>query len=143
MKVQWVRQEDRLGCSIAVLAMITGLSYQDVRAAVGFNGNLGSSCGARQVEWLREHGFETTICFHKTSPACPADYDRRADFIPVARPYLLWLSVGPRVGEGIWRHSVLQLPDGTIWDPEHSAPRRLTDYPELWQVRVVVPMEAK
>lgn len=35
MTPAWVRQEDKEGCGLAVLAMLTGQSYADVKAEVG------------------------------------------------------------------------------------------------------------
>lgn len=131
---QWVRQEDAYGCSVAVLAMITGLPYQQVKSEVGFDGSLKSSCSARQKEWLAEHGFPSDICYFKQDGGrivC----DLRDELIPQQGDYFLWLSVG---GPG-WRHSVLQLPDGTVLDPETPEPKRLEQCPELFMVSVVLP----
>jgi hypothetical protein len=132
MHPRWVRQEDAYGCKVATLAMITGLPYQQVKAEVGFDGSLGSSCEARQIKWLEARGFTVESIYFK-----PSGFDRRADRIPQDRPYLLWVSVGTNH----WRHSVLQMPTGEVLDPEHPEPRRLADYPEVQQVRVVAPKE--
>jgi hypothetical protein len=125
---RWVRQEDPQGCSIAVLAMLTGLPYAQVKAEVGFDGTLASACAARHYAWLAARGLTATIAYLDV-----AGYDRRAEFIPEDRPHLLWLSVG----ENGWRHSVLQLPDGSILDPEHPEPRRLEELATLRQVTVI------
>jgi hypothetical protein len=131
MNARHVCQEDQYGCSIAVLAMITGLSYQQVRAEVGFDGTLASSCAYRQKKWLEARGYRYENCYFRAS-----GFDRRADFIPTDQPYLLWLSVGGDT----WRHSVLQLADGTILDPDRDGPQRLEAY-ELQQITVITSQE--
>ncbi len=130
MGVGWVGQDDQQGCSVAVLAMMTGRPYAEVKAAVGFDGSLKSSCPATQKRWLKSLGYESEICYSRKS-----GFDRRSDFIPTDRPYFLWLSVGSNT----WGHSVLQLMDGTVLDPEHQQPRRLEDLPEVQMISVVVP----
>lgn len=116
-----------MGCSIAVLAMIAEMPYAEVRA--GFPK---VPAGAYELwRWLRDRGWSVECIYFRQS-----GYDKRAEMIPADGDYYLWVSVGSNT----WRHSLLQLKDGTILDPEKPGAFRLEDYPEVQDVVLVQPI---
>lgn len=117
-----------MGCALAVLAMITGRTYANVRNDFPqFDGQ--RAVGAYELtEWLKREGYAVT---HRHWHRFEAN---REAYLPERGSYWLWLSVGGRE----WRHSVLLLPDESVLDPNESEPRRLEDYPEVCSVAVVV-----
>lgn len=124
---RWVRQEDRCGCGIACLAMITGQSYHEVKSA-----------------WPTDWDFQEDGILIDDAMQYLGDrgipYDRRYRFAlgrnRVGRQQLRegW----PQVFAPIHiisvngsRHDVVLLADGTVFDPMSEQSRHLVDCGEV------------
>lgn len=119
-----VRQEDPNGCLVACMAMIAGLSYQDVRALFPRVAQGGLTHYAF-MDFLARHDFayQFLFKFDQTNYAVRDDWPRA----PWADAHICGVDAG-RGGES--SHGVVLLRDGTILDPMADAPRRMSDYPK-------------
>jgi len=128
-----VRQKDVNGCVVASLAMVTGKTYEDVRAHTLFDrlADEKHGCGPREPEaYLREHGFAWQL-LHRCMP--PGN-TWLVDWPPV--PWADAHVVEVRMPSNSY-HCVVLLRSGTVLDPFCDEPRRLSDYPEVISVRAV------
>ncbi len=123
--MKWVHQEDAQGCGIACLAMVTGVSYGQVREefAPGWEDN-----GFTTFEldtFLAEHGYATSRKYK-----CITHQRRdRETWPPEAWGDVHIACVGT--------HFVVWLRDGTVLDPATPDARRLSDYSTVGSVAVV------
>lgn len=147
--VSWVGQEDAKGCGVAVIAMLTGRSYADIRAQIGSEVGHGRPVGA---DW-NEHGIiEVTIDRYLQN----AGYYMRERFCGYYEPDVLneHVVIGGPPYEGGWPpppfaplhyakikqpsgnwHFVVMLDDGAVLDPlDGPNRRRLTDWPQVSKV---------
>jgi hypothetical protein len=130
--IRWVKQDDPCGCALACLAMVTGQTYADVRAAWpdGFNFRTGGIThedvthylGDRFIPYQLRYRFE----LGRNGVGLDGKDERviRADWPqPFAPVHIL--------GMGSGRHDVVLLADGTVLDPMQEAPRHLRDIGEV------------
>jgi hypothetical protein len=130
-EIRWVGQQEGMGCAVACVAMLLGVSYWDARTLFPhFEPDKGVT-PLDAVRVLGEYGWASVEKFQHYSPE---RRDRRQwPARPFAPVHLLPVST---VG---W-HAVLLLPDGTVMDPLTPTPRRLSDFPVvhsiigLWRV---------
>lgn len=132
--VHLIRQKHEYGCGIAALAMVAGTSYESVHEWL-----LANWPGGTQApdEWLVAHGIHKGI----------------ADFYLAAHGYM-WRTVYSGWRQIPWppepfapihlacvrqpsgnSHYVVARDDGAVLDPLHDELRRLTDWPEVYNVQ--------
>jgi hypothetical protein len=128
--VTWVQQKDSHGCVLASLAMITGQTYEQVKAGfVDWSG--GISLMFDGFTYLAEHGYAVAPKYIHYHPL-----KRNRDPWPV-EPF-----ADMHLCEVItsMAHSVVLLRDGTVLDPNTPEPRRLSDYMKVNVIAGVVPV---
>lgn len=116
--IRHVRQEDGSGCGVACLAMVTGKTYQAVKAWDGFSGKDFRGGGLTYhdaMQYLTDHGYATALRF-KWLPGCSDTGHHTRTPWPTA-PYAPSHLVSVQNG----RHLVVLLPDGTVLDPAQAA----------------------
>ena len=133
-----VRQQHKMGCGIAVLAMLTGQTYEQVFEDFGspdLTGENGGTSDCEMRDYLKRHGLKfggwrlkQYIGGEETTPWPPE---------PTGEVCLCLVHVYP------WSpcsHWVVMLPDGAILDPVNLAdtPLRLTAYDAVSSVVAIV-----
>lgn len=117
MQVRWVQQEDNIGCGLACLAMITGKTYQEVKAAF--------APFERGITWwetdsyLVDHGYAIARKF-KHAAYCKQNRDwPPAPFgdVHICQVYI------PAGG-----HFIVALRDGSVLDPATPEQRHISQY---------------
>ena len=137
--VQRVNQEHAGGCGIAVLAMLTGKTYQQVASDFAqpledgqvLNLNHASPIIRDMDRYLAERGY--AVCrlylrdlFQSRLPWPPK---------PFADVHLCFV----KVSQGSRRiHAVVMLGDGTVLDPAYPEHYRLIDYYQVYHVAAVI-----
>lgn len=135
-RISWVRQEDPGGCGAATLAIILGCTYQQAKEQIDaqlWDSGGGEGPARKPPNWqeggitqyhldraLYEHGY------FKQTRYTSWGYDITKPFAPVH-----WVIVRQPSNN---HHFVVMQGDGSVLDPLHEQPRRLTDYPEVFQV---------
>lgn len=128
--VRWVGQEDGNGCGIACLAMLSGHTYQEVRA--DFDVTLMRS-HVDYDQWLTEQGYALARRYRWWKGAERAAWPPA----PWADVHLCEVLVPGFVGGS---HMVVMLADGTVLDPlSRESVRRLIDYECVYHVSAVTP----
>jgi hypothetical protein len=135
MAVRLVLQEDAWGCGLAVLAMLTGQTYAQVRDA--FPGRDFSGAGEHRGMvphdldyFLSREGYATAARWH--SWYLPP----RSRWLPEPFAAVHYAQVDTLDGAGC--HFVVVLDDGTVLDPATPSPRRLDDFPDVHCLAAVV-----
>jgi hypothetical protein len=131
-RVQLVRQRGDKDCGIAVLAMITGQGYEEIRSRIPLiDGEFGGVFGVHLKQYLEGAGFATVEkhLFHLNK--------RRNPWPPLPFAPLHYCEVVPGKGKLHW---VVMLADGTVLDPIADEPRWLSDYMEVNCVTGVYPV---
>jgi hypothetical protein len=134
----WVSQEDPMGCTVASVAMLAGCSYCEVREAVHPDWDGQEPLNEASLhQWLEAQGFEIICECRYFRPSRERNPEHAVGPWP-PEPFapLHWVSVTVHA-HSRFGHSVVMLADGTVLDPETPAPRRLTDYFRVDQVRGV------
>lgn len=131
-----VRQEHRLGCGIACVAMLTGQTYQQVFEDFGSPDLTGEAGGTNDCEirdYLETHGLRFGGWKLKQwvggEETCPWPPD------PTGETCLCLVHVYP------WspcNHWVLMLPTGEVLDPLSPYPWKLSDYDAVHSVVSIV-----
>jgi hypothetical protein len=134
--LSWVHQEESWGCGCAAVAMITGLSYQEIKAYAERDfDRQGMSSGDWHVI-LAELGYALSI-IHRVRQY-PWMNCARDEWPP--RPWAdVHLCEVVVAGGSGGSHMVVMLADGSVLDPLTPERKRLTDYAEVFQVAAVVP----
>ena len=127
MKVSHVRQEEPFGCAVAALAMVTGKSYAEVRAAfVGHD--FSTSTSDIHTSGISHNSVDAYLSSQGYAVRRECRYDQVLN-----RPREVW-PVEPFTDVHICEvvtsagHSVVMLRDGTVLDPNRAEPRSLGDY---------------
>jgi hypothetical protein len=130
--VRWVPQSDPNGCCVAVLAMVTGHPYEQIKAFYGEDlGERGLS--QHHIEhYLVEHGF-TWARKTKWLPYIDGRKQQQREPWP-AEP---WADVHICEVVTSQSHAVVMLADGTVLDPLTPEPKKLSDYKEVYYVAAV------
>lgn len=119
--IQWVRQQDSQGCVLAVLAMITGKSYAEVKTGFRLRDWNAEGVGLMHdgLAYLAEHGYAAAVKYRHYLP-----FPQHRDRWPVA-PF-----ADVHVCEVITTqpHAVVMLRDGTVLDPNTPERQRLSNY---------------
>lgn len=122
MNVEWVKQEHERGCGIAALAMIAGMTYQQVADS-------GAPTGAiyRDMDhWLARHGYAVARRY--------AVDDGDTAGLPFSDLHLCNVLVSPEAPVNHW---VVMLADGSVLDPLTPERKTLADYAQLHNVAAV------
>jgi hypothetical protein len=120
MDVRLVRQEDKYGCAVASLAMVTGKSYAEVRAAFSHDFTKEGVVFFAWEEYLTHSGYAV---------ARKMQYDALKK--STREPWPAEPFAGVHICEVLTDaggHVVVMLRDGTVLDPATDEPRRLADY---------------
>lgn len=132
--MKWVQQVEPNGCGIACLSMLTRIAYADVRAWFGIRPNVEEGLYWWELEaFLTEHGYATAVKkqYRRESVL------RRSDEWPV-QPFADRHLVELRVfTNNALCHFVCMQRDGTVLDPLSDAPKRLSDYAEVYRIAAV------
>lgn len=127
--ISWVPQGDSHGCGVAALAMITCLTYAEVKAWFDqpFDAPTHGLSHFECDRFLAEHGYAVARRYIRLRSG--QQYIERAEWppAPFARVHLCQV----RVSEGGMGHMVVMLGDGRVLDPAWPGQRALADY---WQV---------
>lgn len=129
--VRWVCQEDSHGCLVACLAMVTGQTYQQVRAGIPRfrNGGLGYPDGD---SYLADRGYAVARRYRHVGymecdrlfwPPEPFGLVHLCDLVPTETR-----SMG---------HTVVMLADGTVLDPLHDPEEGQRDLSMYFKVNAV------
>lgn len=129
-RVEWVRQEDAEGCGLAVLAMLTGRSYAEVKAKVDAT-EVGPSEAPR--DWT------TSGCTHYTLDRYLAAegwffqrrYESYAELPQEPFAPIHYAEVVQPSGRG---HFVVVHADGKVLDPMREGRFRLSDWARVNQL---------
>lgn len=128
--VRFVAQEDENGCSLACIAMITGLTYAEVKAAFPTFCNC---CGTHEdpvIEFLADSGY--ALAFKHEWLTVQRRNREEWPVRPFADVHLVKVKVKE---ECPLNHHVIMLGDGTVLDPEtDGSPRRLSDYLKIFSI---------
>lgn len=152
--IRWVRQEHAKGCSLAVLAMITGESYDTIRAEVdqhrnstGHSGDWDTSgIGHMDVDRvLFNHGFWTQRVFigwyRRRLDRTNADDPVRYEMLPGAVwPPEPWAPMHHCEVEQPNRHghAVFMDGEGRVLDPLREGVFSLSDWPRVNNVAGII-----
>jgi len=135
--LQWVKQEDDWGCTIAAYAMILGRTYASVRD--DFAVYIARKEGWRGVcslfdgdQYLTSQGFAVARIFRYWRGEIREEWPPQ----PFGDIHLCDVIVSEGSSGS---HSVVMLRDGSVLDPLMPEPRRLTDYHKVQHVALVVP----
>lgn len=149
--IRWVRQEDANGCALAVLAMLTGETYDAVKAEVatyaeyaGHDGDWGKHGTTHYTldRFLIPRGFymqRVFVAWHQrrvddvNDPADPV----RHELLPGAVwPPVPWAPLHFASVQQPSRHShfVAMDADGRVFDPLREGVYSLADWPEVQNV---------
>lgn len=148
--VRHVKQQDTYGCVIASLAMISGLTYEEVAAEYPwFRERNGCDLDTVSYDFLWRHGFAWQQVYpYRPDIAKPEGIsmdDWRRDHARDPWPPKPWApahlcQVVVRGGSGV-AHCVVMLADGSVLDPLNENRNTLQDYEcvhnarGLWDVR--------
>ena len=139
--IQRVQQEHPYGCVIASLAMLAGKTYAEVLAEYPWvTERDGCDIDTVSFDFLWRHGF----AWQQVYPSRPeinrdpsADMgERRALYGRKPWPPAPWAPAHLcQVKTSIMTHAVVMLADGSVLDPADPAPKRLSDYAGVHNVR--------
>jgi hypothetical protein len=118
-EIQWVGQEEGMGCAIACVAMLLGTTYGSARALFPRFDPAEGVLPLDAVRVLSEYGWASVEKFRHYSPE--GRDRRRWPVRPFAPVHLVPVSTTG------W-HAVLLLADGMVLDPLTPVPQRLSDY---------------
>jgi hypothetical protein len=123
-----VAQQHKDGCGRAVLAMLTGTTYEAVDQLIPARDGKRDLELWQQERFLMERGWFQRVVLKR----------EEADGVWPPRPFapLHMAMVSSRGGPG---HSVVMLSDGTVLDPNNPGGWRLTDWPIVYVVVGLVP----
>ena len=124
--VTLVRQKHQRGCGIACVAMLTGEDYDTLAAEVEWRDDQ-SPVGFYVDDQLWRRGYAICRVYERGSTMWPP--------LPFARVHLCNVDY---VTDAPVSHNVVMLADGSVLDPMHDEPRRLSDYPRVYNVAAVV-----
>lgn len=139
--IRHVRQEDPSGCVVASLAMVTGRTYAEVKRyfeGMSFDEKGGITHTDAQ-QYLSDTGFAGALKYRFMPRFARVDCPNREFRAPWPEPFAPAHLIGINSG----RHCVVLLPDGTVLDPLHEAPRRLEDCGEVAYVLGVFDVRRK
>lgn len=125
--VRWVRQEHRMGCLAACLAMVSGKNYIDV--SKDFVDLENSPIGLYDaLDWLQKHSlsFNLKNKRHITGGRYVIRDPWPIMFAPV---HICRVSIAGQIGD--YGHCVVMTSDGTILDPAVQGPRQTFDYDDI------------
>jgi hypothetical protein len=141
MAIQWIQQEDEMGCVLACLAMVMGRTYSQVKTDfVCFDGR--GLCHEDAYEYLADNGFAVAKKFKGRNyvhpPADKYNYDKewRTEWppAPFAEVHLCLVECHEKAPA----HMVVMLGDGRVLDPVSPQPRTLANYHRVCNVAGVV-----
>lgn len=134
MTVQRVEQEDKMGCGLACLAMLTGETYRQVKSkVVRWEENHGVA-EFMMKDYLVEQGYASAMKYPHSS-SMKID---RTPWPPAPFADVHFVCLDAFGSEGF--HYVIMLRDGSIIDPwfGRTQPRRLEQYGQVMHVCGVV-----
>jgi hypothetical protein len=127
---------------LASLAMLTGVTYAEVLAeypwVVATNG---CDLDSISYDFLWRHGFALQLVY-PSRPEINRDpsgdmAERRARYARRPWPPEPWAPAHLCLVKTSQAHAVVMLPNGSVLDPMSPAPRRLSDYDDVLNVRGV------
>lgn len=136
--MQYIRQQEKNGCAIASLAMVTGKGYWEVRDFFGSRPNEEEGVHTWEVEsYLAEHGYAVA----------PKDRmvrsTKRRQVWPPQRFAPVHLVVVKVFENSPLTHMIVMDANGAIYDPENPDDTlRLSDYHDVLYMAGVYPIEA-
>jgi hypothetical protein len=123
-----IYQEDKFGCALACLAMITGQTYQQVKAGILAWHPDGNGISELITDsYLADHGYAVA---RKYPHAAHLKEQRSWPPAPFGAVHLVCVGL-PAGG-----HLVVMLADGSVLDPA-SGYRHISDYPQIMHVAAV------
>lgn len=132
--VNLIIQEDVSGCGVASLAMVTGRTYQDVKAwFIGCNfGPLGGLSHLDLMFFLGECGIHCRLLYRWLPGSLEGQQRQRQKWPPdpIASIHIIGINDG--------RHIAVWLIDGTVLDPQ-SGSRRIEQVGDIAYVLGVWP----
>jgi hypothetical protein len=136
MTVRHVSQEDPCGCVVAALAMVTGRSYEEVKAYfIGCDFQTEGISHDDAMTYLGDTGYATQRRYWPLPYWVPDaktfewEMQREGGLVQARRkpwPCAPW-APAHLMGINGGRHCVVLLRDGTVLDPNQDAPRRIED----------------
>src|SRR5690349_15503101 len=133
--IKWVGQEDQKGCGLACLAMVTGKTYQEVKADFLCWDNRGIS-EFDITSYLVDRGFvwqwihEGCTYKREVKPDGNIGTVMRSDWPPK-----LWANVHiAQIDVPNGSHFIVVLRDGTVLDPLTPEPRRFETYGRVFNM---------
>ena len=127
-EIAHIRQKDPYGCGVACVAMVAGVSYEDVQALLGnwWNGRDQGMTHYVLFELLSHYGFAVQNFFRTNQ----LRYQPREPWPPEpVAPVSVAMTVTAQGG-----HFVVWLEDGTVLDPLCEGTHTLADYEGVRQV---------
>lgn len=138
-QIEWVQQQHQYGCMAAVCAMLLGTDYLTA-AGMMTNGDPDRFEHSATSYFLLEsilvnHGYAVARKYKVTQPG-----NQQRETWPV-EPWsdVHWCEVMAGASSG-YAHAVVLLRDGSVIDPMHAFPRRLSDYEAVNFIAAVVPV---
>jgi len=125
--IKYVKQEEPFGCVIAVMAMILGKPYQDIKALLPPERGHGSRQGMDShdmISFMWLHGF-IGMEFYK----CESHTQRMRELDEWLKPVGMFNKVSVINEHG--PHAILWMPDGRVFDPNKPGIHKITDYKDF------------
>ena len=141
MDIKRVQQEDAMGCGVAVLAMLTGQTYQAVKAELLSEMGRPDAFAERGIdfevinEYLRRKGFAVATLWAN----CPMTKKPELNFPRVFGP-VHYANVEQQSGN--W-HFVVVTETGSILDPLLDTPPTFDHYKRVGSIRAVYDLNQK
>jgi hypothetical protein len=123
MKIKYVAQKHEYGCSVACMAMITGLSYDEIERAFARDFSRGGLESNFSRAFICDHDFSAMV-------VTPHGYsDIRASNRRVSRPFadVHFVSVRP-FPDSTLNHAVVMDRRGRVFDPQTRGHRDLSPF---------------
>lgn len=133
--MNYIAQQDRFGCCVAVLAMLTDREYTAVAACFQTNFSIEGIDAFEMTVWLAEQGYATAVKYPYYAPARAARETWPAP--PFAPRHFVFTT-----SKGKYSHCVAMDALGGIYDPADRTRRRIEDYGKTYLIGGVVPIKA-
>jgi len=121
-----VRQKHKYGCTVAAIAMVTGLSYEEIAAHSTRDFSAHSMCLEDWLEFLNGRGFAFCVKYRVTHLRAPNTRRSTWPLPPFAPIHLINVQI-----PGIGGHAVVMLDNGGVLDPNRDGLHTLGDYPDV------------
>lgn len=131
IKYKYIRQLHERGCSLACMAMITGLSYDFIDKQFENNFDKKGIRSNVAMQFICEQGFD---CIEKTSRIyTKIGLQNKRILVPFADIHYV---AAQQFADAKTNHAFIMLKNGKIWDPDD--PKHTTVFDRFYEILVVL-----